>query len=170
MITNEKGKTILVLTNEFAEFCHYRESLKELTLVTTIVDSSEACLVSSLNNWVIVQVQQITWQVLLIFSTFQSHKAPFHMTVFGGTKFNIMGYGTIKETISITLSPVLSLSKLAFNLNYVRKLTRDLKFYILFFLNHCLFLDFVTHKVIGKGHVIGNLYILDEYKPWLLPA
>ena len=53
MATNHKGKTILVSADEFAEFSQYRESLKEFTSVTTLVDSRKACLASSSNNWVI---------------------------------------------------------------------------------------------------------------------
>ncbi|KAG5575986.1 hypothetical protein H5410_056120 [Solanum commersonii] len=35
---NQKGKTILVSADEFAEFSQYREFLKEFTSVTTLVD------------------------------------------------------------------------------------------------------------------------------------
>ena len=94
-----------------------------------------------------------------------SYKAPSQVTIANGSTCNIVGSGTVKATSSITLSSVLNLPKLAFNLISVSKLTRDLNCYISFFPNHCLFRNLATHKVIGKGHVIGDLYILDDYEP-----
>lgn len=85
------------------------------------------------------------------------------MTVVDGSICNIIGSGTVRPTSSIILSSVLGLPKLAFNLMSVSMLTKDLNCYISFFLDHCLFRDLKTNKVIGKGHVSDSLYILDEY-------
>jgi len=98
-----------------------------------------------------------------IYSSFRSHVALSPVTVADGSICNIIGSGTVKPTSSITLSSVLGLPKLAFNLMSVSKLTRDLNCYISFFPDHCLFRDLKTNKVIGKGHVSDSLYILDEY-------
>uniref|UniRef100_A0A0V0HI32 Putative ovule protein n=1 Tax=Solanum chacoense TaxID=4108 RepID=A0A0V0HI32_SOLCH len=76
-----------------------------------------------------------------IFSSFQSHKAPSLVIVVDGSTCNSVGFGTVKPTSSITLSSVLSLPKLAFNLISVSKLTRDLNSYISFFPGHCLIRD-----------------------------
>ncbi|KAH0679752.1 hypothetical protein KY284_020837 [Solanum tuberosum] len=66
-----------------------------------------------------------------------------------GATDHMTGSGTVKPTSSITLSFVLGLPKLAFNLMYVSKLTRDLNCYISFSPDHCLFRDLKTNKVIG---------------------
>lgn len=99
-----------------------------------------------------------------IFSTYQTYKAPTAIIVVHGSKYNIMRYGTIRETSSINFSSALNLPKFAFKLIFMGKLTRDLNYYVSFFPYYCFFRDLVTHKFIGKGHVIDSLYILDEYK------
>lgn len=81
---------------------------------------------------------------------------------------NSVGSGTVKPKSSITLLSVLSLPKLAFNLIYVSKITRDLNCYISFFPNYCLFRDLTTNQVIGKGHVSDDIYILDEWESRLV--
>ncbi|RVX16266.1 Retrovirus-related Pol polyprotein from transposon RE1 [Vitis vinifera] len=53
------------------------------------------------------------------------------------------GSGTVKPTSSITLSSVLNLPNLAFN----------------------LISDLMTKRIFGKGHVSDGLYILDEWVP-----
>lgn len=167
MATKQKGKTILALADEFVEFSKYRQSLKEFNLkLLPLVDSRKACLVSFSNSYVIDSgaTDHMTDNPNT-FSTFWSHKAPFHVTVANGSTCKIVGSETIKASSSITLSSVLNLPKLAFNLIYVSKLTRGLNCYVMFFLNHCMFHDLATHKVISKGHLFDNVYILDEYEP-----
>lgn len=85
-----------------------------------------------------------------------------------GSTCNSIGFGTVKPHSSITLSFVLNLPKLSFNLIFVSKVTRDLYCYISFFPDHCLFRDLTTNKVIGKGHVFYDLYILDEWESRLV--
>ena len=64
-------------------------------------------------------------------------------------------------TPSIPLTLVLSLPNFSFNLMFVSKLTRALKYYISFFVDFCLFQDLMTKQIIGRGHESGGLYILD---------
>ncbi|RVW76298.1 Retrovirus-related Pol polyprotein from transposon RE1 [Vitis vinifera] len=76
------------------------------------------------------------------FSTFRTHSAP-PVTVADGSTYEIKGSGTVKPTSSITLSSVLNLPNLAFN----------------------LISDLMTKRTFGKGHVSDGLYILDEWVP-----
>lgn len=85
-----------------------------------------------------------------------------------GSTCNSLRYGTVRLTYSTTLSNVLSLPKLDFNLLYVSKVIGDFNCYISFFPNHCSFCDLMTNQVIGKGLVFDNLYILDEWEPPLV--
>lgn len=61
-----------------------------------------------------------------IFSNFRPHRTFFPITVVDGSTYNIMGSEITKPTSFITLSSVLSLPKLAFNLISVSKLTKYL--------------------------------------------
>nr|XP_009764627.1 PREDICTED: uncharacterized protein LOC104216300 [Nicotiana sylvestris] len=79
-----------------------------------------------------------------IFSSFRSHKAPSPVTVADGSTYSSVGSGIVKPTSSITLSSVLSLPNLAFNLIFVSKITKDLNCCVAFFPDHCLFLDLKT--------------------------
>ncbi|KAK3003550.1 hypothetical protein RJ639_019485 [Escallonia herrerae] len=79
-------------------------------------------------------------------SAFRSHTAPSPVTIADGSNYTIEGSGTVKPTSSITLSSVLSLLSLAFN----------------------LMSDLMTKQTIGKGHVSDGLYILDAWVPRLV--
>ena len=98
------------------------------------------------------------------FSTFRTHSAP-PVTVADGSIYKIKGSETVKPTSSITLSYVLSLSNLTFNLISVSKLTKNLNCSVSFFPDHCVFQDLMTKRIFGKGHVSDGLYILDEWVP-----
>lgn len=163
---NSSEKTILVSADEFAKFIQYRESLIKSTSVNAFAESDKICLIASSNKWVIDSgaTNHMTGNPN-IFSSFRPHKAPSPVTVADGSTCNSVGYGTVKPTSIITLSSVLSLPKLAFNLISVSKVTRDLNCWISFFPDYCLFRDLVTNQVIGKGHLSGDLYILDEWEP-----
>ena len=130
----------MVSADEFAKFSQYQESLKKSTLVTALAETGKTCLISSSNKWVIDSgvIDHMTGNPKT-FSSFQSHLAPSPVTIADGSTFNVVGSGTIKLTSSITLSSVLSLPKLAFNLISVSKLNKDLNYCISFFLDHCLF-------------------------------
>ena len=98
------------------------------------------------------------------FPTFRTHSAP-PVTVADGSTYEIKGSGTVKPTSSITLSYVLNLPNLAFNLIYVTKLTKNLNCSVSFFPDHCVFQDLMTKRAFGKEHVSDGLYILDEWVP-----
>ncbi|RVW87252.1 Retrovirus-related Pol polyprotein from transposon RE1 [Vitis vinifera] len=76
------------------------------------------------------------------FSTFRTHSTP-PVTVADGSTYEIKGSGTVKPTSSITLSSVLNLPNLAFN----------------------LISDLMTKRTFCKGHVSDGLYILNEWVP-----
>lgn len=75
-----------------------------------------------------IYILAFTWHIILSY-----------VMIVDGSICNIIGYGTVKPTSSFTLSCVLGLQKLAFNLMSVRKFTRDLNNYISLFPDHCLF-------------------------------
>lgn len=158
-------KMLLISVEEISKFSQYKKLLKESTSVNAFPKSDKACLIASSNKQVIDSgaTNHMTGNPN-IFSSFQPHKVPYPVTVADGSTCNIIGSGTVKPTSSITLSSVLSIPKLAFNLISVSKVTRDLHCYITFFPDHCLFRNLTTNKVIGKGHVSDDLYILDEWK------
>ena len=135
-------KTILVSANEYAKFSQFQKSLKEPISVTTFAESRKTCLFSSSNKWVIDSgaTNHMTGNSNM-FSSFQSHKALSPVMVADGSTCNIVGSGTVKTTTTITLSSILSLPKLTFNLISVTRITRDLNCYVSFFPDHCLFRD-----------------------------
>jgi hypothetical protein len=100
-----------------------------------------------------------------LFSSFRSHTTSSPVTIADGSHYTIKGSGTVKPTSSITLSSVLGLPSLAFNLMSVSHLTKDLNCWISFFPDHCLLQDLMMKQTIGKGHVSDGLYILDEWVP-----
>ena len=164
--SSSSDKTVMVSADEFAKFSQYQESLKISTPVTALAETGKTCLISSSNKWVIDSgaTNHMTGNPKT-FSSFRSHLASSPVTIADGSTSNVVGSGTVKPTSSITLSSVLSLPKLAFNLIYVSKLTKDLNCCISFFPNHCLFQDLMTKQIIGKGHVSDGLYILDVWVP-----
>lgn len=81
------------------------------------------------------------------------------MIIVDGSSYCVVGSRTITLTSSTTLSFVLSLQKLAFNLIYVTYLTHELNYSILFFLDHCLLQDLMTWQIISKEHVF-EVFIL----------
>lgn len=139
--------------------------MKEPTHVTAFVESGNTCLVSSSHKWVMdFGATDHMSGNLNIFSTFLSHTASSYVIITDGTTYNIVGSRVKQPTSSITLSSVLDLSNLAFNLVYVSKLMKDLNCCISFYPDHCLFQDLMMNLTIGKGHVSGGLYTLD---PWI---
>jgi hypothetical protein len=98
-----------------------------------------------------------------IFSSFRTHTAPFPVTIADGSHYTVEDSGFVEPTSSITLSSVLSLLVLAFNLMSVSRFTKSLNCCILFFPDHCLFQDLMTKQTIDKGYVSNGLYILDEW-------
>ncbi|RVW25326.1 hypothetical protein CK203_116037 [Vitis vinifera] len=135
--SSSSDKTVMVSAYEFAKFSQYQESLKISTPVTALAETGKTCLISSSSA-----TNHMTGNPKT-FSSFRSHLAPSPLTIADGSTSNVVGSGTVKPTSSITLSSILSLPKLAFN----------------------LIPDLMTKQIIGKGHVSNGLYILDVWVP-----
>ncbi|RVW90282.1 Retrovirus-related Pol polyprotein from transposon RE1 [Vitis vinifera] len=88
------------------------------------------------------QYQEALKASTLVSALAETHSAP-PVTVADGSTYEIKGFGIVKPTSSITLSSVLNLPNLAFN----------------------LISDLMTKRTFGKGHVSDGLYILDEWVP-----
>ena len=99
-----------------------------------------------------------------LFSTFQSQPSPSTVTLGDVSQSCVLGSSNIFPT-PIPLSSILSLPNFSFNLVSVSKLTRTLKYRVSFFPTYCLFQDFMTKRIIGRGHESGGLYILDPAVP-----
>ena len=129
-------------------------------------ETGDTCLISLSPKWVIDSgaTDHMTGNPA-IYSSFKPHKSSSTVTVADGSSYHVTGTGIARPTSSITLSSVLGLPNLAFNLVSVSKLTKDLNCCILFFPDHCLFQDLLTKQIIGKGHVSDGLYVLDEWVP-----
>ena len=146
------------------------ESLKSpSTLITAIAESGNLnkCLVSSSSSeWVIDSraTDHMTGNSSL-FSTFQSHPLTPSANLADGSQSCVLRSDTIFPTPSLPLSSVLNLPNFSFNLVSVSKLTRTLICYISFFPSFCLFQDFMTKHIIGRGREAGGLYILDHTVP-----
>ena len=100
-----------------------------------------------------------------LFTTFQPHSSTSTVTLADGSTSCVLGLGTIHLTPSITLSYVLSLPQLSFNLIFVSKLTRILNCSISFSPDYCLIQDFLTKRIIGREREFGGLYILETEVP-----
>ncbi|KAL0560692.1 hypothetical protein IC582_001103 [Cucumis melo] len=75
---------------------------------------------------------------------------------------SVLGSGTIHLTPSFSLSSVLYLPNLSYNLISISQLTHDLNSIVLFFPDYCLFQDCVTKKIIGRGYELGGLYLFNH--------
>ncbi|KAH0700947.1 hypothetical protein KY284_015162 [Solanum tuberosum] len=118
--TSSSPSTVTISADEYARLTKYQESIP----APALNESGNKRLISSLSNWII------------------DSGATDHMTA-DGSSYTIEGSGTINPTSSITLSSVLGLPSLAFN----------------------LISDLMTKQIIGKVHVSDGLYILDEWAP-----
>ncbi|KAH6767733.1 hypothetical protein C2S52_018716 [Perilla frutescens var. hirtella] len=83
------------------------------------------------------------------------------VTLADGSQSIVRGSGTVHPTSSSSLSFVLSLPELSFNLLSVSKLTHHLNCSASFFPDYYLFQDLTTKHIIGKEHESDGLYILD---------
>lgn len=68
------------------------------------------------------------------------------------------GKGTIKLTNNITLKSVLHVPKLACNLLFVSKLSKDSNYRIIFFKSHCIFHDQTSGRIFGHARMLDGLY------------
>ncbi|RVW96782.1 Retrovirus-related Pol polyprotein from transposon RE1 [Vitis vinifera] len=141
--SDSSNKIVTMTAEEFSKYSQYQDALKASTPVSALAESGKTCLVSSSNKWIIDSgaTDHMTGNHKT-FSTFRTHSAP-PVTVADGSTYEIKGSGTVKPTSSITLSSVLNLPNLAFN----------------------LISDLMTKRTFGKGHVSDGLYILDEWVP-----
>ena len=129
---------------EFAKYSQYQEALKASTPVSSLAELGKTCLVSSSNKWIIdLGATDHMTSNHKPFSTFRTHSTP-PVTVADGSTYETKGSGTVKPTSSITLSSVLNLPNLAFNLISISKLTKNLNCSVSFFLDHCVFQDLMT--------------------------
>ncbi|RVW76474.1 Retrovirus-related Pol polyprotein from transposon TNT 1-94 [Vitis vinifera] len=140
---DSSNKIVTMTAEEFSKYSQYQDALKASTPVSALAESGKTCLVSSSNKWIIDSgaTDHMTGNHKT-FSTFRTHSAP-PVTVADGSTYEIKGSGTVKPTSFITLSSVLNLPNLAFN----------------------LISDLMTKRTFGKGHVSDGLYILDEWVP-----
>ncbi|XP_071900983.1 uncharacterized protein [Coffea arabica] len=148
-------KSVTISADEFTKFSQYQESLKSSsTPVTAIAESGKpnTCLVSSSSKWVIDSgaTNHMTGNSSL-FSTFQPHTSAPTVTLADGSKSRVLGSSSVNPTPLISLSSVLSLPELSFNLISVSKITRALNCSAQFFPDYCLFQDLSTKQIIGKG-------------------
>ena len=113
--------------NRRFQTCHYQKSLKYAsTSITTVVESGKtnSCLISSSSIWVIDSkaTDYMTSDSSLL-TMLQSHPSSSLVTLVYGSTSCALGSMTIHVTPRITLTSVMSLSQLSFNLIYVSKLT-----------------------------------------------
>lgn len=127
--------------NEYAQLTQLRDQ-PQPNSVSNIVESSKpnALLVSSPSKWVIDfgATDHMTRNSSL-FSTFESHNTIFPVTLANGSQSHVISSGNVQGTPSISLSSVLSLPQLSFNLVCISKLTRNLNCFVSFYLDYCLF-------------------------------
>ena len=123
--SNSSDKIVTMTAEEFAKYSQYQEALKASTPVSALAELGKTCLVSSSNKWIIDSgaTDHMTSNHKT-FSTFRTHSTP-PIIVADGSTYEIKGSGTVKPTSSITLSSVLNLPNLAFNLISVSKLTKN---------------------------------------------
>ena len=79
-----------------------------------------------------------------LFTTFQSHPSTSTVTLADGSTSYVLGSGTIHLTPLITLTSVMGLPQLSFNLIFVSKISRTLNCSISFFPDYCLIQDLST--------------------------
>ena len=100
-----------------------------------------------------------------LFSNFDKHTSPSHVTIADGSTSSVHGSGTIELNPSISLSSVLCLPNFSFSLLSVSKITRALNCCASFFPEFCVFQDLSTKKIIGRGREIDGLYIFERQPP-----
>ena len=97
-----------------------------------------------------------------LFSTILSTSV-INVTLANGSKPSVIVSDTVNITPSLSLSFVLHLLQLSFNLISISQITRDLNCcLILSWVGYCLFQDLVTKKIIGKGYESRGLYSFDH--------
>ena len=100
-----------------------------------------------------------------LFTTFQSHPSTSTVTLADRLRPCVLRSWTIHLIPLTTLTSVLSLPQLSFNVIYVSKLTRTFNCSISFFLDHCLIQDLSMKRIISRGRESKGLYILETEFP-----
>ncbi|CAM8996453.1 unnamed protein product [Rhodiola kirilowii] len=155
------------VTLSAAEYAHLRGLADRSSAPTAAIaqsGTSNTCLVSTSPQWVIDSgaTDHMTGNPAL-FASFTPHHSSPPVSLADGTQSPVVG--SVNPTSSLSLTSVLSLPKLSFNLMSVSRLTRSLNCCATFFPDHCVFQDLSTKKIIGKGRESAGLYILDSQLP-----
>ena len=147
------------LHNRNRRFQYAHESLKSASTLSTMLVMSgkpNTCLISSSSKWVIDSgATDHMIGNFCLFTTFQ----------LDGSTSCVLGSRTIHPTPLITLTYIMSLPQLSFNLIFVSKLTCTLNCSISIFPDYCLTQDLLTKRIIGRGYESGSLYILETEVP-----
>ncbi|CAM8921688.1 unnamed protein product [Rhodiola kirilowii] len=157
------------VTLSAAEYAHLRGLADRSSAPAAAVaqsGTSNTSLVSMSPQWVIDSgaTDHMTGNPALL-SSFSSHHSHPPVSLADGTQSPVVGSGTVNPTSSLSLTSVLSLPQLSFNLISVSRLTSSLNCCAKFFPDHCVFQDLSTKKIIGKGRQSAGLYILDSQLP-----
>lgn len=159
--------SVTISADEFAKFQNYQESLQASSsstpIASTVAPGNIKCLLTSSTKWVIDSgaTAHMTGNSHLFSRPLSP--APFpSVTLADGSTSSVLGSGTIHLTPSFSLSSVLHLPNLSFNLISTSQLTHDLNCVVMFFSGYCLFQDRVTKKIIGRGYESGGLYLFDH--------
>jgi hypothetical protein len=94
------------------------------------------------------------------FTSYQPCPSNKKIIVVDGSLTTIAGQGTIPLNPVFTLKRVLHVPNLTANLLSIRKLIKDINCSVTFFLDHCIFQDLATGKMIGQARVKDGLYML----------
>ena len=124
-----------------------------LHLLPSVASPSEVkpTFISSSSKWVIVS--RATDHMIgnsSLFTMFQSHPSTFIVTLADESTSCVLGSGKIHSTPLPTLTYVMSLPQLSYNLIFVSKLTHTLNCSISFFPDHCLIQDLSTKRIISR--------------------
>ena len=85
------------------------------------------------------------------------------MIIANGEKMKIVGIGTI-NIFSKEIPNVLYVQNCSSNLLFISKITKELNCEVLFSSKNVIFQELITKKIIGKGVLENELYILNYEK------
>ncbi|KAJ9564855.1 LOW QUALITY PROTEIN: hypothetical protein OSB04_000821 [Centaurea solstitialis] len=164
-VASASDDTVTIPAEEYARLLGTEHSTAP-TAAFAETSNSSTCLLSSASKWVIDSgaSDHMTGNPTL-FSTFDKHMSPSHVTIVDGSASSVLGSGTVELTPFVSLSYVLSLHKFSFNLLSVNRITRTLNCSVKFFPDFCVFKDLLTKKIIGRGREADGLYIFEHQPP-----
>ncbi|KAJ9548762.1 hypothetical protein OSB04_021305 [Centaurea solstitialis] len=115
-VASASDGTVTIPAEEYARLLGTEHSTAP-TAAFAETGNSSTCLLSSASKWVIDSgaSDHMTGNPTL-FSTFDKHMSPSHVTIADGSASSVLGSGTVELTPSVSLSYVLSLPKFSFNL------------------------------------------------------